>query len=130
MGILNVRIVGAILISSLVLDAIWLLFRYDYHVSLIKSIQGMAPKVRPVPALMVYVVIALSLAYFVVEPASNQKIAIRNGAILGAAMYGLYDFTNYATFTRWPASMVLIDILWGAVLSGLAAGAGFYVKNK
>ena len=133
MGLFNAgftRVFGAIIVASLLLDAVWLTLRSDFHSRLIKSIQSTPVHLRPVPALIVYIIIALALAYFVVTPATSQKEAIRNGALLGAALYGVYDFTNYASFRRWTFEMVFTDTLWGAVMCAGAAAAGFYVKNR
>jgi hypothetical protein len=34
---------------------------------------------------------------------------------------GIYDLTNYATFTHYPLRMVVQDMLWGATSFGLSA---------
>jgi uncharacterized membrane protein len=53
--------------------------------------------------------------------------ALVNGAVLGAVAYGTYEFTNYATLTRWSGQMVAIDLTWGTVLTGLSGWAGVMV---
>jgi uncharacterized membrane protein len=43
--------------------------------------------------------------------------------------YGTYEFTNYATLTRWDPMMVAIDLIWGAVLTGSAAASGVWITR-
>jgi uncharacterized membrane protein len=53
--------------------------------------------------------------------------AILMGALFGIFTYATYDLTNLATMKGWPLNIVFIDILWGAVLSGLVSFSGFHI---
>jgi uncharacterized membrane protein len=44
----------------------------------------------------------------------------RQAALIGAATYAVYDFTNYATLTRYPLQFALQDTLWGTTLMAIA----------
>ena len=55
--------------------------------------------------------------------------ALFAGALLGAMAYGTYEFTNYATLTRWSLQMVAVDVAWGAVLTGVSAWVGVVVAR-
>jgi uncharacterized membrane protein len=41
------------------------------------------------------------------------------GAILGFGMYGVYNFTNAATYpNKWSKKIIFTDIIWGTFLTG------------
>ena len=50
--------------------------------------------------------------------------ALGVGAFFGLVAYGTYDLTNLATLRNWPLPMVIVDLVWGAVLSGVSAAGG------
>ena len=39
------------------------------------------------------------------------------------------DRTNLATIRDWSVSVTIIDILWGAALTGTAATAGYFATR-
>jgi uncharacterized membrane protein len=81
------------------------------------------------PAVVFYLAYIGGLLFFVSWPAISTGSlggVFLKGALLGMMAYGTYEFTNYATLTRWNPSMVAIDVIWGGVLTGLAATAGLW----
>ena len=74
-----------------------------------------------------YALYVLGIVIFAVAPALEvglvSSAAVR-GALFGFFAYATYDLTNYATLKNWPLSVALIDIGWGTVLTGAAAGLG------
>lgn len=72
------------------------------------------------------------LLYFVSVPAlatGGVTQALVAGAILGALAYGTFEFTNFAILKDWSLTMVITDVLWGAVLTGLSAAAGVWITK-
>ena len=55
--------------------------------------------------------------------------AFFTGCILGLLAYGTYEFTNFATLRAWSPTMVMIDVTWGAVLTGVSAWAGVVITR-
>ena len=42
-----------------------------------------------------------------------------NGALLGLAIYGVYNFTNASLYPKiWSNKIIFTDILWGVILTG------------
>ena len=74
-------------------------------------------------ALVVYVALGLGLAVFAVPKASSVAAAAGYGALFGAVVYGVYDFTNYSTLRQYPISLALVDAAWGTVAAAIAAVA-------
>lgn len=109
--------------TLIAMDIVWLTVRRSYHESLFASIQKSPLTVRIVPAILVYVLVASALYYFVfmVGRASTSMEAGKLGALLGGSMYGLYDLTNYATLRGYTLEMTVVDTLWGMITCGVAA---------
>lgn len=72
-----------------------------------------------------YVVGIVVLAILPALRTDSVLTAMLLGALLGCMAYGTYDITNYATLRDWPVSIVLVDIAWGAALTGISAGVGY-----
>jgi uncharacterized membrane protein len=119
---------AAVTLTALVLDAGWLFLNRDVHTSLIKAVQKADLKIRYIPALVVYILIPLAVFYFAVMPSKTSNEAMKNGALIGASMYGLYDFTNLSTLNGWTTEFAIKDTLWGTVLCSASALAGFLAK--
>jgi uncharacterized membrane protein len=118
-------IVGALF---LILDMVWLRFATPV---LYRPALGelLTDKFRIGPAIVFYVIYFAALTLFAVAPGTllaptNYGVAIATGfgAALGLTAYATYNLTNMATLKNWPIEMTLIDIAWGTVASGLAAG--------
>jgi uncharacterized membrane protein len=51
--------------------------------------------------------------------------AISTAFIIGLLSYGTYEFTNYAILKGWTLQMVIIDTIWGGVLTATSLFIGF-----
>jgi uncharacterized membrane protein len=72
-------------------------------------------------AVVFYLIYIGGILFFSVLPALRDQswmIALINGAVLGGLCYATYDLTNMATISQWPLIVVIVDILWGVVLTG------------
>lgn len=82
------------------------------------------------PAALFYLAYVAGLLWFVSLPALRADLPVQAliaGAVLGAMAYGTYEFTNLATLRDWSWQMVVVDVTWGAVLTGFSAWAGVMV---
>jgi len=130
----EVKKIALILGVCLFLDAMWLGSKFSYYQNLFAEIQKSPLTIRFLPALAVYILIALAIWYFVFQIASesiakNPAKAFAVGATLGFSMYGLYDLTNYATLRGYTLQMTLTDMAWGTFLCGTAAGVTSFTMN-
>jgi uncharacterized membrane protein len=105
------------------LDALWL---GGVAASLYQEGIGhlMAESPRFGVAALFYAVYAAGLVVFAVLPASGRRQAALQGALFGFFAYATYDLTNLATLKDWPVWMAVLDIAWGALVSGASAAAG------
>lgn len=90
----------------------------------------LADTVRWIPALVFYLFYVGAILYLAVLPGAQSNSLARtavSGAVLGAAAYGAYELTNLATLKNWPLPVAVVDLVWGTLLTTLAAGAGYVV---
>lgn len=93
----------------------------------------MAEKPNVAAAISFYALFPVGLMIFAILPESAnagwQRTALL-GALFGFFTYATYDLTNLATLKNYPLQLALIDILWGSLVSAIAASAGRWVFNK
>jgi uncharacterized membrane protein len=121
--------------SIFIMDMIWLgviaknIYAENIGLLLRRSGVGMDPIWWS--AAVVYVFIALGILFFVLPKANGDYIsALVGGAILGAVIYGVYDFTNYSILANWPLQITFIDFIWGTVLCGLTSLFMTFLQNR
>ena len=87
----------------------------------------------PLPAIAFYLLYAVGLGFFAVQPSLADGDWLRAalvGGFFGLVAYGTYDLTNLATLKNWPLPMVIVDLVWGAVLSGVSAAGGVLLLKQ
>jgi uncharacterized membrane protein len=93
---------------AFLVDLPWLYTVGGWTQSIVKKIQGGAPvEMRWQGAPIVYLAIA-----FLIQHTRNRLDAFW----MGIAVYGIYDFTNYAIFKNYQLEFAVADTLWGGVL--------------
>lgn len=56
--------------------------------------------------------------------------ALGYGALFGFLAYMTYDLTNLATLRAWTLPLAVIDMAWGAALTGAAALAAYALTRR
>lgn len=124
-----------------VLDAVWL---RQAGPALYRPTLGdlLTDKFRLAPAIVFYAIFVAGLTYFAVVPGilsnagsgismfAGVPLSVMHGALLGLFGYATYALTNQATMKVWPAQVTLIDLAWGTVISGFAAGVATFVVTR
>lgn len=82
------------------------------------------PTVHWPAALAFYAMYVGAITAYGVVGAESLGNAFSRGAALGFVCYATYELTNWAVLAGWPARLVLVDIVWGVVLTGFASLAG------
>lgn len=130
MKILLVFIITMVIFAAI--DLIWLGYLaknlYEQKIGFV-----MADKINWIAALIFYIMYIGGILYFVIFPSletGEWQTALLKGAILGVLCYGTYDLTNMATLKNWPYEIVIIDILWGAFLTGLTSTLSYIIAQK
>ena len=85
-----------------------------------------------VAAIIFYLIFIVGILIFAVFPAINSNSiqkAIILGALFGFIAYATYDLTNLATLKDWPIKLVIVDMIWGSILSATVATVTFYLSR-
>lgn len=106
---LNSMAIGTVLLMAI--DIPWLYINQSWASKMIRGIQYAPMKIRLLPAALVYVF----MAYLLLIPKSYGE-----AFLMGVAVYGVYDATNYATLDRYCPVFAVADTLWGGVLLSTA----------
>jgi len=75
-------------------------------------------------AILFYMLYAVAVTHFIVVPyviqssVSVSRIFLE-GFLFGFVVYSAYDLTNQATIKNWPLIVTIVDMLWGAALTGI-----------
>lgn len=84
-------------------------------------------------AFIFYALFIVGIFIFAILPAAEKNSlqhAVIYGALFGFFTYATYDLTNLATLKNWPLPIVFIDIIWGSILTGTVAAAGYWIVKK
>jgi len=90
----------------------------------------LAPQVRWGPAILFYLIFIAGLLVFAIMPAlASESLgrALALGAFLGFFAYATFDLTCAALFRDFPMVVVVVDMIWGAVLSASVCTAAYQV---
>ena len=96
----------------LIVDATYLMATKDMFGKIVRDIQISSLELRIYSTLLCYFCLATIIYYFIIF----KKESLTTSAILGALVYGVFDFTNHAIFKKWTLSIALMDVAWGAIL--------------
>lgn len=113
------------LISLVVIDSIWLHAMVGFYRSRLGHI--FAESFSVFPAAIFYIAYSAAILYFVVYSSTGGSLlkVFLVGVCFGAIAYATYDLTNQATLKDWPVIVTIVDIVWGALLTGIVSGIVF-----
>jgi uncharacterized membrane protein len=123
---------AATLLALLVIDGIWLgVVAKNFYQTQLAHL--MADKVNFLAAGLFYIVYPAGVVYFAssvgLESGAWRDAAVR-GAIFGFVAYATYDLSNWATLKDFPAQVAVVDMVWGAALTAVAATLGMLAARN
>jgi uncharacterized membrane protein len=114
------------------IDLIWLGFIaknfYREHIGKL-----LADNVNWTAAIVFYLMFIGGLVVFVISPAiekSSWTYALIYGAMFGLITYATYDLTNLATLKDWSLTVVIVDMIWGMILSASVSTISYFISTK
>jgi uncharacterized membrane protein len=120
------------LVVFLVGDAIWLgVIAKQFYREQLGAL--MAEQVRWGAAALFYALYLVGILVFCVLPhleKTNGWIVLGYGAFFGLICYATYDLTNLATLRGFPTVVAIVDLCWGAVITGVTAWATWWVGHR
>ncbi len=109
-------------ILFVVIDYIYLNLIKNYFANQIKIVQGSTMQINPLGVMLCYIFLIFGINYFIIKPKKSAYEAF----LLGLLIYGVFETTNYALFSKWSILTVIIDTLWGGILFALVT----FIINK
>jgi uncharacterized membrane protein len=88
----------------------------------------LAEDVRWKAAILFYLLYIAGILVFAVMPALDQGSLVRAvllGGFLGLFAYATFDLTCLALFRDFPTVVVVVDMVWGAVLTASVTAAAY-----
>jgi len=104
-----------LVISALVmlgLDTAYISVIKNDYLTQIQDIQKTVPNVNMVGVLLSYSLMIFGINYFIIQ----KNASILDAFLFGIVIYGIYDATAYALFSKWSVNLAIIDTLWGGIL--------------
>ena len=105
----------SILVILLLIDSVYLFLTKAIFGEMVAKIQRTAIQFRLEGAIIVYLLLAVALYYFIVKPG----LSVWEAGLLGLVIYGTFDFTNYAMFKNYDLKTAIMDTVWGSFLFAL-----------
>ena len=113
-----------------ILDFVWLGFiAKKLYASELGSI--LLEKPNMIAALLFYLIYMIGVIVFVINPAQEKSSlvhAIGFGALFGLVAYATYDLTNLAVVKGFSVKIVVIDLLWGMLLTATVSAGIFRIS--
>lgn len=119
----DIIIVGLIM---LVIDTIYLQFiAADPFMRMVETIQKSKKNIDYLAAVFVYLLMTGGEYYFIIKDKKTPMDAF----LLGILIYGVFDLTNKAVFTKYKWNIALQDMFWGGVLFYTTTFIFYKIKN-
>jgi len=98
-----------------------------------RNLEGLLrAKFNVVPAVVFYLLYVVGLMIFVIVPAFNNISlgqAMGMGVLFGGFTFGTYALANLALIRDWSLLIVLVDLIEGMFVTGVACTVAFYVSQ-
>jgi len=94
------------------------------------QVGDMLGDVRPLPAVLFYLVYVAGVLIFVSGPAAaTTRSTLLYGALFGLFCYATFELTAHAMLRHWTWSVVILDMSWGVIVTAISATAGLAVAD-
>ncbi|QQR53281.1 DUF2177 family protein [bacterium] len=114
------------------IDAIWLsVIAKRFYYSQLGSL--LLEKPNMVAAVLFYIIYVIGIVIFALNPALSQKSwqsAAGLGSLFGFVAYATYDLTNLATIKGFNTTVVVVDMIWGTVLTATVATLAYLIIQR
>lgn len=120
----------AVLVPMVIMDGVWLgVISKSFYARHLGFLMTSHP--NWIAIVVFYILYAIGIAVFVVQPglasgASMIKVGLL-GAFLGLVAYGTYDLTSHAIVNNWPGIVTMVDMVWGACITGIVSVIAYMI---
>lgn len=104
------------------MDLFWFSWSVDkIYGPTFSNIQGSPLQPRLAGGLFAWVLLGLGIRQFVLYEGITLVNAFARGALFGFITYGVYNGTNYATFSNYSTSTFAADLAWGTIACAIVS---------
>jgi uncharacterized membrane protein len=94
------------------------------------EVGDMLGELRPVPAILFYLLYVAGILIFVSGPTSaNWQSTLLYGALFGFFCYATFELTSLSLLKHWTWTVVVVDVSWGSFVTAVSATAGWLVAD-
>jgi uncharacterized membrane protein len=89
-------------------------------------------KFNVIPAVLFYLLFVIGLMIFVIVPAVHNTSlgqAMGMGVLFGMFTFGTYALVNLAVIRDWSLLIVLVDVIEGMFVTGVACTVAYYISQ-
>jgi uncharacterized membrane protein len=90
----------------------------------------MLGELRPVPAILFYLLYVAGILVFVSGPATaTWPSTLLYGALFGLFCYATFELTSLSLLKHWTWPVVMVDVGWGTFVTAISATLGLLIAN-
>ena len=108
---------------------VWIISRRLYRTNLEGLLRA---KFNVIPAVLFYLLYTIGLMIFIIVPAFNNTSlgqAMGMGVLFGMFTFGTYALVNLTVIRDWSLLIVLVDLIEGMFVTGMACTVAFYLSQ-
>jgi uncharacterized membrane protein len=94
------------------------------------QVGDMLGEIRPVPAILFYLLYVLGMLIFVSAPAgATSQSTLLYGALFGFFCYVTFELTSLSLLKHWTWPVVMMDVTWGSFVTALSSTLGLMIAD-
>lgn len=94
------------------------------------QVGDMLGTIKPVPALLFYLLYVLGVLIFVSGSGSaTWQTTLVYGALFGFFCYMTFDLTSISLLKHWTWPVVIVDVTWGSFVTAVSSTLGLLIAN-
>ena len=94
------------------------------------QVGDMLGDLRIAPAILFYLLYVAGVLIFVsASPGATWRSTLLYGALFGLFCYATFELTNMALLKHWTWTVVVVDMMWGAVVTATSATIGLLITD-
>jgi len=101
-----------IAVTLVLLDSVFIMAIKKYFDWQITIVQRSQLTLNLSGAVGCYIFLIFAIYHFIIK----KNASILDAFLLGISIYGVYEFTNYATLKNWRITTIIMDTTWGGIL--------------
>src|SRR6202045_3539265 len=95
------------------------------------EVGDMLGEIRPLPAILFYVIYVAGILIFVSGPISaTWQTTLLYGALFGLFCYATFDLTSLSLLKHWTWAVAVVDVTWGSSVTALSSMLGLLIANR